>query len=128
VATHLAVVAGEHRDDTTDPLFRYNLENFEVFGLEDSAAMLAAVPKAPPPVRGGGCRRPEDLSRDEAVAIVKGLREMMYRTCSDSPDSDIDLWDPDQSVSGADLVAWVAEEMGRHGLVPWVGPVDAIDG
>jgi hypothetical protein len=53
--------------------------------------------------------------------VVVGLREMMFGGVDDDGN---DVWDPEQSVEGSELVAWVAEEMARLGLVPRAGPRD----
>lgn len=64
-------------------------------------------------------RNPSDLTRAELVALVEGLREVMYGGTDDDGN---DTWEPDLHVNGADLVAWVADEMVKHGLVPEAGP------
>ena len=65
-------------------------------------------------------KRPEDLSRDELLAIVTAVRNLMYLSVDDAGN---DVFDPDQNVEGADLVEDVAFELERYGLVPAYGPV-----
>ena len=75
-------------------------------------------------------RRPSDLTRDEAVSVVAGLREFLYRRAADwdgTGDMPADVWDPDDEVNGGDLVQWACEEMERLGLVPATGPVTEED-
>lgn len=64
-------------------------------------------------------KSPQDLTKDELVELVEGLREMMY---GDADDEGNPTWNPDMEVVGADLVDWVCEEMSRRGLVPEAGP------
>lgn len=66
-------------------------------------------------------RVPADLTREELVGIVDGLRAVMY---GDAAADGRFVWNPDLSVSGADLVEWAGEELARHGLVPEGGVDD----
>jgi hypothetical protein len=71
-------------------------------------------------------KRVEDLSREEALNLIRGLRIVMYRQPGDwdgRGDMPVDVWDPDGHVDGAGLVEWVGAELERLGLVPVARPV-----
>jgi hypothetical protein len=65
-------------------------------------------------------RQPEELTRDELLAVVRAVRGMLYATVDDDGS---DVWDPDHPVAGADFVEGVARELERYGLVPDAGPI-----
>jgi hypothetical protein len=55
-------------------------------------------------------RQPQDLSRDELLAIVNAIRDAMYE--------DYDGPNPDKCVNGGDLVEAVGGLMANYDLVP----------
>jgi hypothetical protein len=63
-------------------------------------------------------REPKDLSHKALVGLAVGLLEMMYG----DTEGDIETWNPEMRVSGAELVDWVHEEMRSLRLIPDAGP------
>lgn len=58
----------------------------------------------------------------DLIALVRGLREMLYGDVGYDGEECIGVWNPDMHVDGRELVEWAKEEMGRLDLIPKPGP------
>jgi hypothetical protein len=67
-------------------------------------------------------REPKDMSHQELLGLVEGLREVMYGDTEYRTEGEVETWNPDLPVSGADLIDWVTEEFRSLGLIPEPGP------
>ena len=68
-------------------------------------------------------KNPSKLSRQALIEIVESIRDRMYLDINppDYPDEalrDVDVWNPDKEVCGADLVETIDQILASHGLRP----------
>ena len=58
---------------------------------------------------------PSQLTHDELLGIVGSIQTFLYL---DTDEQGSELWNPDNPISGADLLDHVASVLDDHGLVP----------
>ena len=60
-------------------------------------------------------RVPSELTRDELLSIVGSIQTFLYL---DTDEQGSEFWNPDNPISGADLLDHVAFVLDDHGLAP----------